>query len=72
MLTIADVAAMFDRRVGTVEQWRAREKMPDPDVQLGRTPGWHRDTLLRWGRQTGRLDADGRPAPWGRGRPRNS
>ena len=61
LLSIPDVAAMFDRAVGSVEHWRVERLLPEPDEVLGRTPGWRKSTLLRWGRQTGRLHPDGRP-----------
>jgi hypothetical protein len=68
LLTVADIAVMFGRAVGTVEHWRLHDQLPAPDVMLGRTPGWRRAGLLRWGRETGRLMADGTPVPAGRPR----
>jgi hypothetical protein len=72
LLTVTDIAVMFRRAVGTVESWRLAGDMPEPDIVLGRTPGWHRATLVAWGRATGRLQPDGSALPPGRRPPRRS
>jgi hypothetical protein len=70
LLTVQDIARMFHRAVGTVEAWRLAGDMPEPDIMLGRTPGWRRSSLLAWGRQTGRLQPDGSALPPGKRSPR--
>lgn len=45
--------------------------LPRPLARLVRDPVWDRETLLEWGRQTGRLDTANRPIRLGPpGRPR--
>jgi len=61
LLSIPEIAKMFSRAVGSVERWRRLGELPAPDETLGRTPGWRRSTLLRWGVQTGKLGPDGVP-----------
>ncbi|MDQ8704889.1 hypothetical protein RCO28_20680 [Streptomyces sp. LHD-70] len=68
LLNVPQVADMFGVRVTTVNQWAYRRKargnpndMPAPDVRdLGHVY-WRRDTLRRWGRDTGRMDPEGNP-----------
>lgn len=66
LLTMGEIATWFKRERGTVEYWRTSGKLPEPDLTLGRTPGWYEDTLLAWGRRTGLLDEAGNATAWGR------
>jgi len=42
---------------------------PWPDIFIGLQPGWKRDRAQRWLRETGRIDAEGRPQRARRRRP---
>ena len=38
----------------SIPRWRRDGTFPDPDFWLGRSPGWRRETLDQWRRDTGR------------------
>lgn len=68
LLTVPLAAELFQVKVTTVSQWVYRRKargnpndMPPPDVREGGHVYWRRDTLVRWGKDTGRMDPDGVP-----------
>ncbi len=39
----------------TVQKWRTREVLPDPDYLQLSTPVWDWETIRTWAQQTGRL-----------------
>lgn len=53
------VAALLGIAVGSVARYRTRGTLPDPDVMLGRSPGWWPATILAW--QAARPGRTGRP-----------
>lgn len=48
LLTLTDVAKTLGLTMGTVSAYRARGKMPEPDLQYGRTPLWKPETIKAW------------------------
>ncbi len=51
---IHEVAELFGVERSTVDKWRSRGVLPDPDENLHAGPVWWETTLIRWARQTGR------------------
>jgi predicted site-specific integrase-resolvase len=47
-LTATEVAAQLGLSPSTITAYRARGKMPAPDMQYGRTPLWKPATITRW------------------------
>jgi hypothetical protein len=60
-LYIPHIAAMLDVREQT--------GFPDPDERDGVKPVWWETTIRRWARESGRLDAKGRPVAHANRRP---
>ncbi len=54
LLGISEVADMFGVRRDTVDKWRTRDVLPEPDADLHAGPVWWETTLIRWARRTGR------------------
>lgn len=56
LIGIPDIKTMFGHQphTQTVEQWRNRGRLPEPELQVGRTPIWRRRTILEWAVATGR------------------
>ena len=48
MLTVADVAEMAHVSKATIDSYRSRGSLPEPQVQRGRTPLWSRPVIQRW------------------------
>lgn len=48
MLTVADVAELARVSKATVDSYRSRGTLPEPQVQRGRTPLWSRPIIARW------------------------
>lgn len=38
----------------TVDQWRVRGRLPEPDFVFGRSPVWRYERIVAWGNETGR------------------
>lgn len=58
MLNPLHLAEITGVQLNTVYQWRKRRAvngMPDPDIVIGRTPQWKRETIVPWLRATNRL-----------------
>lgn len=51
---IHEIAAMFGVHRDTVDKWRSRSLLPEPDEDLHGGPVWWEATLIRWARATGR------------------
>jgi excisionase family DNA binding protein len=47
-LTVTEVAERLGLAPSTLTAYRARGRMPAPDVQYGRTPLWRPETITRW------------------------
>ena len=47
-LTVADIARLYGIGSKTITSYKARGKMPQPDLQVGRTPVWKLSTLAAW------------------------
>lgn len=47
-LTVTDVARLYGVGTRTITSYKARGKMPAPDLQVGRTPVWKLSTLAAW------------------------
>ena len=54
LLGIHEIADAFGVERATVDQWRRRGVLPDPDVDLQGGPVWWESTLRRWARASGR------------------
>ncbi len=50
---VSEIADMFNVNRVTVSKWRAQNKLPPPDAELG-IPIWRRQTILRWADDVGR------------------
>lgn len=48
MLTVADVADLAHVSKATIDSYRSRGSLPEPQVQRGRTPLWSRPVIKRW------------------------
>jgi predicted DNA-binding transcriptional regulator AlpA len=48
MLTVADVADLAHVSKATIDSYRSRGTLPEPQVQRGRTPLWSRPVIQRW------------------------
>jgi hypothetical protein len=48
MLTVADVADLAHVSKATIDSYRSRGSLPEPQVQRGRTPLWSRPVIRRW------------------------
>lgn len=48
MLTVADVAELAHVSKATIDSYRSRGTLPEPQVQRGRTPLWSRPVIKRW------------------------
>lgn len=47
-LTISDIAEATGLKVDTINKYRTRNTLPEPDSKIGRTPVWKRDTIETW------------------------
>ena len=75
-LTMADIAADLGVLPDTVNTYNKRAKrrrlagtarpgdLPEPDASLGRTPGWTRETYLRWKTELRPGQGKGGGRPW--------
>ncbi|MGH3500283.1 MAG: helix-turn-helix transcriptional regulator [Nocardioidaceae bacterium] len=59
LLDVQGVAAMLGILPSSVHRYRVRGVLPEPDAMLGRSPGWHADTIRAW--QQARPGRTGRP-----------
>ena len=55
IIGIKEIAELLGVVRGTVDAWRWRGVLVEPDGAASGRPLWHRDTILEWARQTGRL-----------------
>lgn len=58
MLTITDVAERVGVKRQTIDAYRLRGLMPEPDGYLGKSPWWRAKTIDRWNATRNQL---GRP-----------
>lgn len=54
---IHEVADMLDVARNTVDSWRHRGLMPEPDWTVGGRPAWDAATIREWAQRTGRWPA---------------
>jgi len=47
-LTVAGIALLYGIGEKTITSYKARGQMPQPDLQVGRTPVWKLSTLAAW------------------------
>lgn len=47
-MTATEVAQSLGLSPSTITAYRARGRMPAPDVQYGRTPLWKAETISQW------------------------
>ena len=47
-LTISEIAEVTGLKVDTINKYRSRNTLPDPDSVVGRTPIWKRETIDSW------------------------
>lgn len=59
LLDTEGVARMLGIAHESVTRYRARGDLPEPDVMLGRSPGWYAATIVEW--QAQRPGRTGRP-----------
>lgn len=51
-----DLAGMLEVKTSTVHVWRLRGVLPEPAGKIGRAPWWWRADLLRWAKETDRVN----------------
>lgn len=54
LLGLAEIAELLGIRRASVDQLRWRGVLPEPDAMVSGRPLWHRETIERWARETGR------------------
>ena len=47
-LCVEEVAQVLGVKVGTVRNYRCAGLLPDPDVVVGKSPGWKPATIEKW------------------------
>jgi transposase-like protein len=47
MLSYKDLARRWGVSTNTLRVWRHRGKLPEPDLVIGRSPGWNLETIER-------------------------
>lgn len=57
-LGLAEIADSLGRARPTVDGWRLRRLLPEPDGQVGGRPAWWPETISEWAKATGRASAD--------------
>jgi len=48
---VRQVAKFLGVQDSTVRSWVSRQRMPDPDGHVGRTPVWRAETIRTWAAQ---------------------
>jgi hypothetical protein len=52
---IAEIAERLNVRRQTVDIWRHRDLLPEPEWTVGGRPAWDWSTIKEWAKGTGRL-----------------
>ena len=52
---IREIAERLGVKRATVDIWRIRKVLPDPEWTISGNPAWNWPTIQRWARETGRL-----------------
>ena len=53
LLTQTEVAELLGLSRKTLSSYKSRKRMPEPDVQYGRTPLWKIETITNWRKANG-------------------
>lgn len=53
---IPEIAERLGVKRPTVDQWRWRGLLPEPDYTIGGRPAWEWDTIRAWAETTNRKD----------------
>lgn len=56
LVGIAEIAIRLDVQRATVDQWRRRGVLPEPEWDLAGGPIWRWSTIRAWAVETGRHD----------------
>jgi predicted DNA-binding transcriptional regulator AlpA len=48
MISIDDLAALLSCSRRLVERMRSAEKVPKPDIKIGKMPRWRPETIRKW------------------------
>jgi hypothetical protein len=54
LVGVTEIAAMFGVNRVTAAKWRQHGLLPEPDAMLPKRPLWFRETIVAWGKETGR------------------
>lgn len=54
LVGIVEIADRLKVNRGTVDLWRHRDLLPEPDYTIGGRPAWRWSTIRRWADRTGR------------------
>lgn len=58
LVGLSEIADLLRVKPATVDQWRFRRVLPEPDHVISGTPIWHRETIVAWAVRTGRQPAE--------------
>jgi hypothetical protein len=62
ILGIAEIAELLKVKPRTPHLWKYRGQLPEPDFEsVNGCSAWHRDTILLWASETGRLPEELEP-----------
>lgn len=51
----SEIASLLGVKLSTVAQWKSRDLLPAPDLEVSGSPLWWRQTVIEWATETGRL-----------------
>lgn len=54
LVGIIEIAQMLSVRRGTIDAWRNRGQLPEPEWVVSGTPIWRAETIGAWAASTGR------------------
>ncbi len=56
LVGIREISVLLGVQKRTVDQWRRRDVLPDPDFVVSGSPVWWVDRIVAWAEQTHRLE----------------
>lgn len=56
ILSYSDLAKRWNVSVNVLMVRKHRGMLPEPDIQIGRSPGWHEDTIKDWENERDKAD----------------